>query len=414
MRLRMSKKQAKIIILVIWLAALITSLPIAMLSQLENDVSQANSATRSHQNSPSSIMPSSSTTSISANISSNNTGNSTHMPDQPRMSSNISSTVHDNHNSSVYVTNLVIGPNNGTNITSHRTNYNSGVSNRMSRASEFHLNSNDVAHRIDSFRYVHDDHNHQHSTQLFDSHNSEDNIITNAGNLTEDFYNQQSLTERKLDDHGIAKRMIVYNATNSIVAVTTTPAETTSKQTFQAQADTESHQHGKSMIDFINPNSSNSQIGYTNGNHIRKHQQQAAVAPTPETNTLQHQRQQSDNVPPILTTPPPLQAQTQNSAYFSPPAENEKLYCHENWSFWPQGRYYYSTTLLILQFVIPLFVLVITYSRIVIIVWGKKMPGEEDDARDARMARSKRKVNNRTIQIVMTTTTITTISTQSI
>lgn len=50
--------------------------------------------------------------------------------------------------------------------------------------------------------------------------------------------------------------------------------------------------------------------------------------------------------------------------------------------------------LMILQFVVPLFVLVITYTRIVIVVWGKRMPGEEDDARDARMARSKRKVNS--------------------
>lgn len=50
--------------------------------------------------------------------------------------------------------------------------------------------------------------------------------------------------------------------------------------------------------------------------------------------------------------------------------------------------------LMLLQFVVPLFVLVITYTRIVIVVWGKRMPGEEDDARDARMARSKRKVNS--------------------
>lgn len=48
---------------------------------------------------------------------------------------------------------------------------------------------------------------------------------------------------------------------------------------------------------------------------------------------------------------------------------------------------------MILQYVLPLFVLVITYSRIVIVVWGKRIPGEEDNARDARMARSKRKVN---------------------
>lgn len=73
--------------------------------------------------------------------------------------------------------------------------------------------------------------------------------------------------------------------------------------------------------------------------------------------------------------------------------EQTKYFCQENWSFWPSGQYYYSMALMVLQFVIPLFVLVITYTRIVIVVWGKRMPGEEDDARDARMARSKRKVN---------------------
>ena len=73
--------------------------------------------------------------------------------------------------------------------------------------------------------------------------------------------------------------------------------------------------------------------------------------------------------------------------------EQRKYFCQESWSFWPRGKYFYSMALMILQFVLPLFVLVITYSRIVIVVWGKRMPGEEDNARDARMARSKRKVN---------------------
>lgn len=73
---------------------------------------------------------------------------------------------------------------------------------------------------------------------------------------------------------------------------------------------------------------------------------------------------------------------------------NKQYFCQESWTFWPKGKYYYSMALMLLQFVVPLFVLVITYTRIVIVVWGKRMPGEEDDARDARMARSKRKVNS--------------------
>lgn len=75
-------------------------------------------------------------------------------------------------------------------------------------------------------------------------------------------------------------------------------------------------------------------------------------------------------------------------------SEVSKQFCQESWTFWPRGKYYYSMALMILQFALPLFVLVITYTRIVIVVWGKRMPGEEDDARDARMARSKRKVNS--------------------
>lgn len=74
--------------------------------------------------------------------------------------------------------------------------------------------------------------------------------------------------------------------------------------------------------------------------------------------------------------------------------EQRKYFCQEGWTFWPTGKYYYSMALMILQFVLPLFVLVITYSRIVMIVWSKRMPGEEDNARDARMARSKRKVSS--------------------
>lgn len=74
--------------------------------------------------------------------------------------------------------------------------------------------------------------------------------------------------------------------------------------------------------------------------------------------------------------------------------QEQRPFCQESWNFWPPGKYFYSMALMILQFAIPLFVLVITYSRIVIVVWGKRMPGEEDNARDTKMARSKRKVNS--------------------
>lgn len=67
--------------------------------------------------------------------------------------------------------------------------------------------------------------------------------------------------------------------------------------------------------------------------------------------------------------------------------------CEEDWPE-PEYNYYYSIALLVLQFVIPLVVLVFTYTRIAFAVWGKKPPGEAENSRDQRMAKSKRKVIN--------------------
>ncbi|PSN47797.1 RYamide receptor [Blattella germanica] len=68
-----------------------------------------------------------------------------------------------------------------------------------------------------------------------------------------------------------------------------------------------------------------------------------------------------------------------------------KFVCEENWAN-PRYRYYYSMTLMILQYVVPLLVLVYTYTRIAVVVWGKQIPGEAENSRDQRMARAKRKV----------------------
>ena len=48
---------------------------------------------------------------------------------------------------------------------------------------------------------------------------------------------------------------------------------------------------------------------------------------------------------------------------------------------------------MVLQYVVPLLVLVYTYTRIAVVVWGKQIPGEAENIRDQRMARSKRKVS---------------------
>lgn len=70
-----------------------------------------------------------------------------------------------------------------------------------------------------------------------------------------------------------------------------------------------------------------------------------------------------------------------------------KYQCLEDWS-WADDTYrsYYSMLLMLLQYILPFTVLVYTYTRIAIVVWGKRAPGEADNERDARMAASKRKV----------------------
>lgn len=60
----------------------------------------------------------------------------------------------------------------------------------------------------------------------------------------------------------------------------------------------------------------------------------------------------------------------------------------------PQQSYYYSMALMTLQFAAPLSVLIFTYARIALAVWGGRPPGEAENSRDRRMAKSKRKVKN--------------------
>lgn len=67
--------------------------------------------------------------------------------------------------------------------------------------------------------------------------------------------------------------------------------------------------------------------------------------------------------------------------------------CHEEWPSNIQN-YYYTLALLTLQFLVPLTVLIFTYTRIACAVWGKRPPGEAENSRDQRMARSKRKVSD--------------------
>ncbi|CAM1332057.1 GPRNPY4 (predicted) [Pycnogonum litorale] len=73
--------------------------------------------------------------------------------------------------------------------------------------------------------------------------------------------------------------------------------------------------------------------------------------------------------------------------------------CQEQWKI-PLQRYHYSLVLMILQFFVPLGILVFTFSRIAIVVWGKKTPGEAEDNRDQKLAKSKRKMVSMMIVVV--------------
>ncbi|XP_053211251.1 RYamide receptor-like isoform X3 [Panonychus citri] len=69
----------------------------------------------------------------------------------------------------------------------------------------------------------------------------------------------------------------------------------------------------------------------------------------------------------------------------------DRYTCTEDWAS-TKYRSVYSLALMILQYFFPFVVLLYTYTRIAIVVWGKTTPGEAEDARDKRLAASKRKM----------------------
>ncbi|XP_055525569.1 RYamide receptor-like [Wyeomyia smithii] len=74
--------------------------------------------------------------------------------------------------------------------------------------------------------------------------------------------------------------------------------------------------------------------------------------------------------------------------------------CTEVWPNDDSDRNY-SITLITLQFLLPLIVLVFTYSRIACKVWAKNPPGESVKQRDQRILRSKRKMIKMMITVVL-------------
>ncbi|OQR72229.1 neuropeptide Y receptor-like, partial [Tropilaelaps mercedesae] len=57
-------------------------------------------------------------------------------------------------------------------------------------------------------------------------------------------------------------------------------------------------------------------------------------------------------------------------------------HCSEDWSAAPELEGYYSCGLLLLQYLLPLLVLVVTYARIAVTVWGKEILEEKQHQRD--------------------------------
>lgn len=71
---------------------------------------------------------------------------------------------------------------------------------------------------------------------------------------------------------------------------------------------------------------------------------------------------------------------------------DQRDHCIEDWPD-NRHRYIYSLVVMVLQYFLPLFVLMFTYTRIAIVIWLTKAPGEAENNRDQRMAASKRKVS---------------------
>ena len=67
-------------------------------------------------------------------------------------------------------------------------------------------------------------------------------------------------------------------------------------------------------------------------------------------------------------------------------------FCEEHWPDSAQ-RYSYTVIIMLLQYFLPLSVLMFTYTRIGVVIWIKQIPGEAESNRDRRIAASKRKVS---------------------
>ncbi|XP_052063118.1 RYamide receptor-like [Mytilus californianus] len=74
--------------------------------------------------------------------------------------------------------------------------------------------------------------------------------------------------------------------------------------------------------------------------------------------------------------------------------------CIEIWSMY-QLRFIYSIIILLLQYFMPLLIMICAYVHIGYMIWNKTIPGEADRKRDRRIASSKRKAEKRLSTITL-------------
>ncbi|XP_045468643.1 RYamide receptor [Harmonia axyridis] len=81
--------------------------------------------------------------------------------------------------------------------------------------------------------------------------------------------------------------------------------------------------------------------------------------------------------------------------------ECDKYVCRENYEeVGPEYGRLYSTVLMVLQYLIPFMVLLLSYTSIAVVIWCHRIPGEAENSRDKRIARNKRKMVKMMVTVV--------------
>lgn len=74
------------------------------------------------------------------------------------------------------------------------------------------------------------------------------------------------------------------------------------------------------------------------------------------------------------------------------PVENESIYFCANEKLSSEAMQWYHSVLVLLQYFIPLTVIIFAYARMGLTLWGATAPGNAQSERDANIMRNKKKV----------------------